>query len=129
MYLKKFLTSLILLCYLPTFPLIALAEEKYPEPPIRKLINWLDQWYRKGFTLERHIRYTCEQYESSKIGGATWIRDFHIHEAKQVGDVYIIRASYSGKGSIRNVDAKIKKQGDIWINEEFSVSYSESKVD
>jgi len=123
---KKFIVLFVLLNYLSTtvIPVTSLAEEKFPNPPTRDLINWLDHWYRKGFSLERHIRYTCKQYEASKIGGASWIKEFQILESKQVDGVYYIRASYSGKGTTRYVHAKIKRQGDIWVNQEFIVSYA-----
>ncbi|MGO0060062.1 hypothetical protein ACTID9_08650 [Brevibacillus fluminis] len=123
---KKLLISIVFLCFLQASPIISLAEEKTPNSPIRNLINWFDHWYRKRLTLEQHIKYTCQEYENSKVDGALWIWNFRIHECKKVGDEYMIRATYIGNtnGKTRYVKAKVKRYGDVWINEGFDISFS-----
>ncbi|GED73133.1 hypothetical protein BRE01_68350 [Brevibacillus reuszeri] len=100
------------------------AADSHPKPPIRDIINSIDHWIRKDWTLEKHIRHECEAHESWKIPrGHKRLRNFKIDTVTHVGDGYFVVATYDYDGVKCVATAKVNKQNDIWVNQEFRFNY------
>ncbi|MGG4439999.1 hypothetical protein [Brevibacillus fortis] len=91
-----------------------------PKPPVRDIINLIDHWVRKGWTLEKHVRHECEAHESWKIPrGHKWLKNFKIVSVTHNSDgSYTVIATYDYSGIKCVATAKVIKQNDIWVNQE-----------
>jgi hypothetical protein len=124
--LVKILIVFGLLCCFINNPMSTYAEEKFPKPPIRDIINWLDQRYRKDWTLEQHVRYECEAHEASKLPeGKKRIKHFKIVSVNEIGDSYMVIATYELMGKKCEVTAEVIGTNGVWTNQELSFSYQE----
>lgn len=102
------------------------AAELRTKPPIRDIIDSLDHWIRKDWTLEKHIRNECEAYEFWKLPrGHKWLRHFKLVSVKQIGEFYFVVATYECNEIQREVTATVFRKDEVWINREFSIDYHE----
>ncbi|MGG1662905.1 hypothetical protein [Brevibacillus sp. NRS-1366] len=100
------------------------AVDLHPKPPVRDIINSIDHWIRKDWTLERHVRHECEAHESWKIPrGHKRLKNFKIVTVTHNGDGYFVVATYDHDGIKCEATAKVIRQNDIWVNQEFRFNY------
>ncbi|AWX56904.1 hypothetical protein AB432_018445 [Brevibacillus brevis] len=100
------------------------AADLHPKPPIRDIINSIDHWIRKGWTLEQHIRHECEAHESWKIPrGHKRLKNFKIVSVTPFGSGYQVYATYEVTGTKCRVHAKVSRCDGIWENQGFTFDY------
>ena len=108
----------------PFFTINTYAADLHPKPLVRDIINSIDHWIRKGWTLEKHMRHECEAHESWKIPrGHKRLNNFKIVTVTHVGNGYSVVATYDYDGVKCVATAKVIKQNDIWVNQEFRFNY------
>lgn len=123
---KRNILVLTLFCFISLNPIITYAKNS-DSNPIRNIVNFLDHWYRSGFTLEEHIRYECEAYEASKIPeGKKKLINFKIDRITGSNNLFEVHAAYLLNGMCRDVTAHISKRNGIWVNQSFEINYLDS---